>query len=228
MATLSHFLIFEVSSLAVSYPEVQSNSSLSDRKRKMHPSAPTGPRRLLALLPLLASASLPSRAVGSQIYHHLLGTSMVWPDRYDPRAVIHSRFQATRDGRVFVASPRYRPGVPFTLGTFRAASAVEPDVWPLPASPAAHRAVACRNAPPPPPLVNVVDLWLDDSGDTLWLLDVGVVDTMTDKPSVIAPAKVVRLDVSDCSDVGPKVSTNRVAHRRNQYKNYVDFLPPVA
>lgn len=144
--------------------------------------------------------------------HHLSGTSMVWPNRYDARAVIHSRFQMTRDGRVIVASPRFRPGVPFTLGTFRATAAsraaVEPDVHPLPSAPEAHRAAAAANRtagepqPPPSPLVNVIDLWMDNR-DVLWLLDVGVVNTMTGEPKRVAPAKIVRLDMDDEDD--PKV-----------------------
>lgn len=142
--------------------------------------------------------------------HHVLGTSMEWTGPYDSRAVIHSRLQVTRDGRILMASPRFRPGVPFTLGWFRASTAsravVEPDVRPLPAAPGTHHPAAATAVSSPgqcAPLLNVVDLYLDKNRDVLWLLDVGVVDTMTSEPKRLAPAKIVRLEIDDDD---PKVS----------------------
>lgn len=145
--------------------------------------------------------------------HHMTGTSMVWARPYDPRAIIHNRFQATRDGRVIMASPRFRPGVPFTLGMFRATAAtratVEPEVRPLPSAPKAHW-IAGGNCSLPL-LINVVDLYLEDNGIVLWLLDVGMVDTMTDQPKRLAPAKIVRLGIDkgdgedDVDENDPKV-----------------------
>jgi len=169
---------------------------------------------LLLLLPLLQIAVLPSSA-DRRYDHHLLGASLAWNSSYDPRAVIYSRFQVTRTGRVIVVSPRFRPGVPFTLGSFRTAgttdrSVVEPDVLPLPSEPEAHQ-VETWTPPAPAPLVNVVDLSIEDISDALWLLDVGVVDTMTDSPRRIAPAKVVRLEIDDDQDHRgpPKVRDHR-------------------
>lgn len=166
----------------------------------------------LGRLLLFATMAVQPDRADRRYDHHLSGTSMAWPNRYDARAVIHSRFQMTRDGRVIVASPRFRPGVPFTVGTFRATAAnraaVEPDVLPLPSAPEAHGAAVAANRaagssqPPPSPLVNVIDLWMDNR-DVLWLLDVGVVDTMTAEPKRVAPAKIVRLDMGDEDD--PKV-----------------------
>lgn len=160
----------------------------------------------LLLLQLTAVAIIADRRYD----HHLLGTSMAWPSPYNPRAVIHSRFQMTRDGRVIVVSPRYRPGIPFTLGSFRTAGSgdraiVEPDVLPLPSATDAHRIDAdcvptAGTESAPAPLINVIDLCIEAVDDVLWLLDLGVVDTMTGFPRRIAPAKVVRLEFDDDQD----------------------------
>ncbi|KAF0761958.1 Uncharacterized protein FWK35_00010356 [Aphis craccivora] len=147
--------------------------------------------------------------------HHLLGTSPAWNSSYDPRAVIHSRFQMTRCGRVIVVSPRFRPAVPFTLGSFRTSepddrAVVEPDVFPLPSGRDAHQPeiTASSTDSGTAPLINVVDLSIDNINDVVWLLDVGVVDTMTDSPRRVAPAKVVRLEIDEDQDHGgpPKSS----------------------
>jgi len=168
-----------------------------------------GPSQLLLLLLQLTMMAVLTGSVDRRYDHHLLGTSLVWNSSYDPRAVIHSRFQITRTGRVIVVSPRFRPGVPFTLGSFRTAGigdrcVVEPDVLPLPSAPDAHRAET--RTPPaskdsaPAPLVNVIDLSIEEITDVVWLLDVGLVDTMTGSPRRVAPAKVVRLEIDDDQD----------------------------
>lgn len=189
--------------------------------------------RLLLLLLTAAAVMVPSGRTDWRYDHHVLGASMAWPDAYQPRSVIHSRFQVTRDGRVLVASPRFRPGVPFTLGWFRASSAsravVEPDVRPLPARPSAHRvpsvAGVTRRGQAPEhadPLVNVIDLHVDRAGDALWLLDDGLIDTMTDSPKRVARPKLVRLEL-DNGDEEPKVReslgrVNRVNVTRQIFK----------
>lgn len=152
---------------------------------------------------------------GKRYDHHVMGTSLAWSDPYDASAVIHSRFQVTNDGRIFVLSPRFRPGVPFTLGTFRVTSAsravVEPEVFPLPSTPETHRAVSSSTGATNSTqlsLVNVIDLYLDDTQDVLWLLDVGLVDTMTCNPKRLAPAKIVRLEVDDDDDGGGRNQVN--------------------
>lgn len=133
--------------------------------------------------------------------HYLLGTSMVWPERYEPRSVIHSRFQMSRGGRVMLSSPRFRPGVPFTLGMFEATAAcrtnVEPDVRPFPPQQCAHRTRDTNTDPQP--LVNVVDVFLDKH-EILWALDVGTINTMT-QPERVAPPKIVRVEIDDDVDV---------------------------
>lgn len=168
-----------------------------------------GPSQLLLLFLQLTSMAVLTGSVDRRYDHHLLGTSLVWNSSYDPRAVIHSRFQMTRAGRVLVVSPRFRPGVPFTLGSFRTAGSgdkcvVEPDVLALPSTTQAH--LAETRIPPaskdsaPAPLVNVIDLSIEDITDVVWLLDVGLVDTMTGSPRRVAPAKVVRLEIDDDQD----------------------------
>ncbi|XP_025202087.1 uncharacterized protein LOC112599397 [Melanaphis sacchari] len=178
---------------------------------------------LLLFLFQLTSSVVRSVSADRRYDHHLLGTSPAWNNSYIPRAVIHSRFQMTRAGRVIVVSPRFRPGVPFTLGSFRTAgtddrAVVEPDVQPLPSEPDTHLAetsvpsASADSALTPAPLVNVVDLCIDDINDVVWLLDVGVVDTMTDSPRRVAPAKVVKLEIDDDQD-----------HRRPPKSSYETF-----
>ncbi|XP_026819477.1 uncharacterized protein LOC113558171 [Rhopalosiphum maidis] len=172
---------------------------------------------LLVLLQLTPLCVRPGSAE-RRYDHHLLGTSPAWNGSYYPRAVIHSRFQMTRAGRVIVVSPRFRPGVPFTLGSFRTAgiddrAIVEPDVLPLPSAPDAHSPETSAEADSASaPLINVVDLCVDDINDVVWLLDVGVVDTMTDSPRRVAPAKVVKLEIDDDQD-----------HRRPPKSSYKTF-----
>lgn len=156
--------------------------------------------RLLMLLTALVIR--PGRAE-RRYDHHILGTSLMWTEPYCSRDVIHSRFQITREGRVVVVSPRFRPGVPFTLGSFWVTAAtraiVEPNVYPLPLAPELHRInlqAPCVDSKVPP-LINVVDVYLDATRDLLWLLDVGSVDTMMGKPRRIAPAKIVRLEIDE-------------------------------
>lgn len=128
---------------------------------------------------------------------------MVWPDSYCPRDVIHSRFQITPEGRVILVSPRFRPGVPFTLGSFWVSAAtrsiVEPDIFPMPPVPEMHQinSKSSHDNFKLPPLINVVDVYLDATTDLLWLLDVGSVDTMMGTPRRIAPPKVVRLEIDE-------------------------------
>ncbi|CAI6343218.1 unnamed protein product [Macrosiphum euphorbiae] len=168
-----------------------------------------GPSQLLLLFLQLTSMAVLTGSVDRRYDHHLLGTSLVWNSSYDPRAVIHSRFQMTRAGRVLVVSPRFRPGVPFTLGSFRTAGSgdkcvVEPDVLALPSTTQAHlaetRIPSASKDSSPAPLVNVIDLSIEDITDVVWLLDVGLVDTMTGSPRRVAPAKVVRLEIDDDQD----------------------------
>lgn len=166
---------------------------------------------ILSLLPLLTAVTAVTHISncmnGWRFDHLILGCSMVWPEIYSPKAVIYSRFQMTQDGRVFVVSPRFRPGVPFTLGTFQVTAdnraVVEPNVLPFPALPQVHRVpnenTADRksdNLPKSLSLVNIIDLYLENTDDSLWLLDIGSVNTM-EKPKYVVPPKIIRLDLND-------------------------------
>jgi len=111
------------------------------------------------------------------------------------------------------------------LGSFRTAgpddrAVVEPDVFPLPSGRDAHlpETTASSTDSGTVPLVNVVDLSIDNINDVVWLLDVGVVDTMTDSPRRIAPAKVVRLEIDEDRDHG---GPPKVHYRDTVYNNTV-------
>lgn len=127
----------------------------------------------------------------------LSGLSLNWPcestrniyegnGRYIPRNVIATRAQIYKD-RAIVALPRYKPGVPFTLGTLSLKSNnCEPHITPFPCW-AIQEEGNCRA------LQSAVDIILDMQ-DILWVLDVGIVNTL-EQPVRRCPPKVVGIDV---------------------------------
>ncbi|XP_011881011.1 PREDICTED: major royal jelly protein 1 [Vollenhovia emeryi] len=127
----------------------------------------------------------------------LSGHSLDWPcqstkniyatsGRYIPRHVIATRAQVYRDD-VIVAMPRYKPGVPFTLAVMSLKTKdCMPKVTPFPCW-AIQEEGNCEA------LQNVVDLVLDIQ-EILWVLDVGIVNTL-EQPVRRCPPKVVGIDV---------------------------------
>ncbi|KAL0104722.1 hypothetical protein PUN28_016390 [Cardiocondyla obscurior] len=127
----------------------------------------------------------------------LSGQSLEWPcqatkniyttsGRYSPKSVIATRLQIYRDDAI-VALPRYKPGVPFTLGVMSLKTKdCTPKVTPFPCW-AIQEEGNCEA------LQNVVDLALDIQ-DILWVLDVGIVNTL-EQPVRRCPPKVVGIDV---------------------------------
>ncbi|KAG7211986.1 hypothetical protein KM043_011184 [Ampulex compressa] len=125
------------------------------------------------------------------------GYSLEWPcqstrniyetsGRYIARNIISTRSQVYKDDAI-LAMPRYKPGVPFTLGVVSLKSKEYPaKVVPFPCW-AIQEEGNCQA------LQNVVDLTLDIQ-DILWVLDVGIVNTL-EQPVRRCPPKVVGINV---------------------------------
>ncbi|KAL6263210.1 hypothetical protein P5V15_006010 [Pogonomyrmex californicus] len=127
----------------------------------------------------------------------LSGHSLDWPcqstkniyetsGRYIARNVISTRAQVYRDD-IILAMPRYKPGVPFTLGVMSLKTKdCTPKVTPFPCW-AIQEEGNCQA------LQNVVDIALDIQ-EILWVLDVGIVNTL-EQPVRRCPPKIVGIDV---------------------------------
>lgn len=106
--------------------------------------------------------------------------------RYIPKNVIGTRMQIYKD-EAFIALPRYKQGVPFTLSKFSLKSkgcqaVLEPyPCWSM------------QEEGNPEALQSVVDIFLDRS-DLLWALDVGIVNTL-EQPVRRSSPKVVAINV---------------------------------
>ncbi|XP_018567482.1 uncharacterized protein LOC108908058 [Anoplophora glabripennis] len=114
--------------------------------------------------------------------------------RYIPKNIIATRGQIFKDD-VFLALPRYKPGVPVTLAkvSFKQ-KGCEAVLLPFPSW-------ASQEEGDSTTLQNVVDLYLDENS-ILWVLDTGVVNTLT-QPIRRAPPKVIAINVL----TGKKVKT---------------------
>ncbi|CAK9829357.1 Major royal jelly protein 1 [Anthophora retusa] len=129
----------------------------------------------------------------------LSGLSLNWPcqstkniyetsGRYISRNVIATRAQIYKDEAI-LALPRYKPGVPFTLGVLSLKSEnCEPKITPFPCW-AIQEEGNCQA------LQSVVDIVLDMQG-ILWVLDVGIVNTL-EQPVRRCPPKVVGINVKN-------------------------------
>lgn len=110
---------------------------------------------------------------------------------YEARNVIPARMAMKHDGGIYLAMPRFKTGVPFTLGAIKydsCLSTIEPSISPYPCA-AAHLS---QRKPSNWTIVNVVDVYIDDGG-TLWALDVGKLDLLN-KSVVIRPPMVFAFD----------------------------------
>ncbi|XP_076287426.1 major royal jelly protein 1-like [Lasioglossum baleicum] len=127
----------------------------------------------------------------------LSGQTLEWPcqstkniyetsGRYIARNVIATRTQVYKD-QAILAMPRYKSGVPFTLGVVSLNSKeCTPKVAPFPCW-AIQEEGNCQA------LQSVVDIVLDMQ-NILWVLDVGIVNTL-EQPVRRCPPKVVGIDV---------------------------------
>lgn len=183
---------------------------------------------------LLVFASIASQLDGAcdlslQILHDLTfqlsGSSLEWPcastkniyvqsGRYTPKNVIITRSQIYRD-EAYVTLPRLKSGVPFTLGKISMkrgqcrTSVVPYPCWSL------QEEGNCQA------LQSAVDLFLDPN-DILWVLDVGLVNTL-EQPVRRCPPKVVGINVKTGRVVqsidlsGLVVSSSRLQHIVAEY-----------
>lgn len=176
---------------------------------------------ILSILLLFALKSNPSSA-GScdkqllpELSFKLAGQNLDWPcsisksiyessGRYIPRNVIATRVQIYKDEAI-VAMPRYKSGVPFTLGvTSLRSKNCSPQISPFPCWPIQEEG-NCEA------LQSAVDIVLDVQ-DILWVLDVGIVNTL-EQPIRRCSPKVVAINVKSGKvvkvvDLGNLVSTN--------------------
>lgn len=106
--------------------------------------------------------------------------------RYVPRNIIATRMQIYKENAI-VALPRYKHGVPFTLAKFclKGKGCVAPLV-PFPCWPMQEEG-NCEA------LQSAVDIYLDQM-NILWVLDVGIVNTL-EQPVRRCPPKVVGIDM---------------------------------
>lgn len=189
---------------------------------------------LSALGKLLIFATLVSRLDGacdlsSQILQDLTfqlsGSSLEWPcqstkniyvqsGRYTPKNVIMTRAQIYRD-EAYVTLPRLKPGVPFTLGKIsmkRGQCVTNVAPWPCWSL---QEEGNCQS------LQSAVDIFLDPN-DILWVLDVGLVNTL-EQPVRRCPPKVVGINVKTGRVVqsidlsGLVVSSSRLQHLVVEY-----------
>ncbi|VVC38085.1 Major royal jelly protein/protein yellow [Cinara cedri] len=146
---------------------------------------------------------------------------------YEPGNVVFTRMQMAGD-RAFIVSPRYRPGVPFTLSYVlltdcRTSEGRNPapcngDVF-HPVSPYPSLRAHCQFSKSSAKshggertcdnegLVNVVDAYLGPDG-VLWVLDVGVINTLAPANTLVKPKKYTEPKV-----VGIDVATGRTVHK---------------
>ncbi|XP_043281352.1 major royal jelly protein 1 [Venturia canescens] len=151
------------------------------------------------LLAVTGSAALADRSLVFDLTFVISGSNLEWPGantkniyktsgRYAPRNIIATRNQIYKDEAI-VVFPRWKPGVPITLGLVKLTkkgSSGKPVVSPFP-SWALQEEGNCKA------LQNVVDIVLDVQ-DIVWVLDVGTVNTLEKSLPYCSP-KVVAINV---------------------------------
>ncbi|XP_012284413.1 major royal jelly protein 1 [Orussus abietinus] len=158
-------------------------------------------KRLLCIVAMAAAAGVAAagpcdRQLLPDLTFNLGGAQLDWPcgstkniyemsGRYVPRNIIATRTQIFKDEAI-VAMPRYKPGVPFTLGAVSLKSKGTPVISPFPCWPIQEEGNC--NA-----LQSAVDIVLDVQ-DILWVLDAGIVNTL-EQPVRRCPPKVVAVNV---------------------------------
>ncbi|XP_034939901.1 major royal jelly protein 1 [Chelonus insularis] len=150
-----------------------------------------------------------AKPTSTDFSYSLTGTSIVWPDentksifsssgRYFPRNIIGTKMKIHKDNAI-IALPRLKPGVPMTLGIMSLAKRQSAGLLPFPCW-SIQEEGNCEA------LQTVVDIALDIQ-DILWVLDVGVVNTLT-QPVFRCGPKVVGIDVN----TGKVVKTIDLSH----------------
>ncbi|XP_055840827.1 protein yellow [Episyrphus balteatus] len=154
---------------------------------------------LFALIVILHCTLTYSKCSLAELTFQLGGNNLLWPcsstkniyiqsGRYVPRNVIATRTQILRDS-AFVVLPRYKQGVPFTLGKVNLKKGdCLPPIAPYPCW-AIQEEGNCAA------LQSVVDIFVDHNG-ILWALDVGIVNTL-EQPIRRCPPKIVAINTAD-------------------------------
>jgi hypothetical protein len=129
--------------------------------------------------------------------YKISGTNMVFPcdstkgiyissGRYVPKNVIGTRMQIYKD-EAFIALPRYRHGVPFTLAKFSLKTkGCQAKLTPFPCW-SMQEEGNCEA------LQSVVDIFIDQS-EILWVLDIGLVNTL-EQPVRRCPPKIIGINL---------------------------------
>lgn len=136
--------------------------------------------------------------------------------RYVPQNVIATRIQIYKDNAI-VALPRYKHGVPFTLGKFSLKTkGCKADLEPFPCW-ALQEEGNC-NA-----LQNVVDIFVDGN-NVLWILDTGITNTL-EQPVRRCGPKIVAVNLADGNIIGKvDLTPFATAESRLQYL-VIDYAP---
>ncbi|CAB0044512.1 unnamed protein product [Trichogramma brassicae] len=130
---------------------------------------------------------------GEEKSFELTGASIFYPPSncsdhaYSARNVIATRLQIFRERTVFLALPKYKSGVPFSIGSMQMSSQSPAQVKPLLEDQKCRSCDAGVDCADPQ---NVVDLALDHVNDVLWALDVGVVASL-ERPNRECPPKIL-------------------------------------
>ncbi|XP_078042777.1 L-dopachrome tautomerase yellow-g [Augochlora pura] len=152
---------------------------------------------IVSVLAILLLAIADANLLLKDLSLTLSGQTLEWPcqstkniyetsGRYIARNVIATRTQVYKD-QAILAMPRYKAGVPFTLGVVSLkANECTPTVAPFPCW-AIQEEGNCQA------LQSAVDIVLDMQ-NILWVLDVGIVNTL-EQPVRRCPPKVVGIDV---------------------------------
>ncbi|XP_075231802.1 dopaminechrome tautomerase-like [Lycorma delicatula] len=134
----------------------------------------------------------------SELTYQVFSNNLEWPcistknifvqtGRYKPKNIIATRVQIYKDTAIIVM-PRYKQGVPFTVGRIclKTFNKCNPIVSPFSCFP-------IHEEGNPDAIQNAVDIFLD-AQDILWVLDVGVVNTL-EQPVRRGPPRVWAFDV---------------------------------
>lgn len=159
------------------------------------------------------------RSIKEQTFN-LNGANLKWPckstrniyqqsGRYLSSNVIATRAQMSKN-KVFVAMPRYKSGVPITLGYMDLTQEK------CHASLAPYPCWSMQEEGNCDALQSVVDLYLD-ANDILWVLDSGTVNTL-EQPVRRCPPKIVAFDINTGKAV--KVTIILYLLIRTKYKNH--------
>lgn len=152
------------------------------------------------MLGAISVGAIADRSLISELSFVVSGTNLDWPGgnvkniykesgQYIPRNMIATRNQIYKDEAI-VVFPRWKPGVPITLGVVKLSkrgTSGKPVVSPFP-SWELQQEGNCKA------LQNAVDIFLDVQ-DIIWVLDVGTVNTL-EKAVPHCPPKVVAISAS--------------------------------